>query len=247
MSAVGVAGCFFANGLSFVAIVLALLGVHLPKNADGDGVPAHSVRDRRALWQDFLEGFKYVRGRPRVRFILLCSAVTSLCGAPYLVLIPIFARDVYHWGETGLSIMMGIAGAGAFCGALLLMYLGDFRRKGLFILVSSFAAGLSLIGFALVAQPSIALVLLFVVGFAMVCFFASTNTLLQQLVTDQMRGRVMSIWILTFIGTMPIGSFLAGLVAQHYGAPRALAAGGILIVIFILVVGLRNQLAVKAD
>ena len=155
------------------------------------------------------------------------------------MLVPLYARNVYGWGETGLSLMMGTAGAGALVGALMLAYLGDFRRKGWFALASSLSGGACIVGFAL-ATPATALPLLFGVGFSMVCFFAVSNTLVQQLVTDEMRGRVMSMWVLTFIGTMPVSSFLSGASADHYGPRPTLAACGLVIVLFVLTVALRN-------
>ncbi|MDQ3744140.1 MAG: MFS transporter, partial [Acidobacteriota bacterium] len=199
-----------------------------------------ALTDRRAMWSDLVEGFRYVRGRPRVGTLLLCSAVVSLFGTPYIVLAPLFARNVYGWGETGLSLMMGTAGAGALIGALTLAYLGDFRRKGWFVLASSFSGGTCIVGFALVPQATLALPLFFAVGFSMVSFFAVGNTLMQQLVTDEMRGRVMSMWILTFIGTMPFGSFLSGAAADRYGPRPTLAACGLVIVLFVLTMALRN-------
>ena len=260
MKVFGIAGCFLVNGLSYIAIVAALSQVRFEKNvsesdtgtgaaeeaaavmtAPAENGPARSLKDRRALWQDMIEGFRYVGGRPRVRLIMLCSAVTSLFGAPYLVLIPLFARDVFRWGETGLALMMGTAGAGAFCGALLLTYLGDFKRKGWFMLGSAFAGGVCLINFSLATRPALSLLMLFSVGFSMVSFFATTNTLLQQLVTDKMRGRVMSIWILTFIGTMPFGSFFAGVAAERFGAPWTLATGGLVVAGFIALISLRSE------
>jgi predicted MFS family arabinose efflux permease len=156
------------------------------------------------------------------------------------VLVPLFARNVYGWGETGLSVMMGTAGAGALTGALMLAYLGDFRRKGWFVLGSSFSGGACITGFALMPQPAGGLPLLFGTGFSMVCFFAVGNTLLQQLVTDRMRGRVMSMWILMFIGTMPFGSFLSGRASDLYGPRPTLAACGLVIVAFVVVMALRN-------
>ena len=120
---------------------------------------------------------------------------------------------------------------------MLLAFLGDFKRKGWFVLGSSLAAALCLMGFALSTRADAGLMLVLGIGFGMVCFFASTNTLLQQLVTDGMRGRVMSMWILTFIGTMPIGSFFAGLTAERIGAPLTLAAGGAVIAVFVSVTG----------
>jgi predicted MFS family arabinose efflux permease len=171
----------------------------------------------------------------------MMSAVTSLFGAPYITLIPIFAKNIYQLGATGLAWMMGTAGAGAFAGALLLAYLGDFKRKGWSVLGGSFAFGICLIAFALSTRLWLSLLFLFGVGFSIVTSVAVTNTLLQKLVTDEMRGRVMSMFILTFIGTMPIGNLLGGSVAEHFGAPVTLTAGGTAILIYVSLVALRNK------
>ncbi len=219
----GLAGCFFANGISFIAVVIALNLVHFDKSKEN--LSTHSVRDRRALWRDLIEGFRYVRNRPRVFSLLSISAVTSLFGAPYLTLVPIFARDIFKLGETGLAWMMGIAGAGAFFAALLLAYLGDFQRKGWSVLGGAISFGVCLICFALSTNFKISLIFLFGVGFSIVTSVAVTNTLLQKLVTDQMRGRVMSMFILSFIGTMPIGNLIAGVVSARFGAPVDLGGG----------------------
>src|SRR6266850_3221858 len=122
----GLAGCFFVNGLSFIAVVVSLRMVRFEPGMPKRG-PSHSVKDRRALWRDLLEGFRYVRNRPRVFSLLMISGVNSLFGAPYFALIPIYARDVFHLGAPGLAWLMGTAGAGAFCGAAFLTILGDFR------------------------------------------------------------------------------------------------------------------------
>ncbi len=242
LQAFGLAGCFFANSLSYVAIVAALSLVKFkPKLSNNSATPAAAASEScvaatkasRNIWGDLLEGFRYAGGRPRVRLLLLCSAVVSLFGAPYLVLSPVFANKVFNWGEAGVSLLMGTAGMGAFCGSLLLAFLGDFKRKGLFVLGSGASASLCLTGFSLSQNPAMALPLLFGVGFSMVSFFAVTNTILQQIVTDEMRGRVMSMWILTLIGTMPFGSFIAGVSAERYGAPRTLASGGLIIALFV--------------
>jgi MFS family permease len=235
----GLAGCFFFNGFSFVAVVIALRKIRFDNATKA--AATHSVNDRRALWQDLLAGFKYVRRRPRVFSLLTLSAVTSLFGAPYLTLIPIFARDIFNLGPGGLAWMMGVAGAGAFFGALFLTYLGDLKRKGWLVLGGAFAFGLFVIGFALSTHLMLSLALLFGVGFAIVTSVAMTNTLLQQLVTDKMRGRVMSMFILSFIGTMPIGNLLAGAVSHRYGAPLTLAGGGACIVIYVGAMALRNR------
>jgi predicted MFS family arabinose efflux permease len=130
-----------------------------------------------------------------VSSLLLLAAVNSLFGAPYFTLVPIYARDIFHLGETGLALMMGTAGGGAFLGALLVAYLGDFRRKGWFVLGGAILFGLCITGFALSSRLRLSLLFLFGLGFALVVSVAITNTLLQKLVTDQMRGRVMSMFI----------------------------------------------------
>ena len=234
----GLSGCFFANGLSFIAVVIALIKVQ-PRQAREPA--AHAVSDRKALIQDLLEGFKYVRNRPRVSSLLLLSAVNSFFGAPYFTMVPIYARDIFHLGETGLALMMGTSGAGAFFGALLVAYLGDFRRKGWFVLAGAFVFGMCVMSFGLSVRLSASLISLFWIGFSLVVSVAITNTLLQKLVTDQMRGRVMSMFILSFMGTMPIGNILAGLASQRYGPSRTLAFGGLVVTVVAIMVAIFNE------
>lgn len=234
----GLAGCFFANGLSFIAVVVALWMVRTEHHANA---AAHSVKDRKALWGDLIDGFKYVRNRPRVSSLLLLGAVNSLFGAPYFSMVPIYARDIFRLGETGLALMMGIAGAGAFMGALLVAYLGDFKRKGWFVLGGSIMFGLCITGFALSSRLTLSLLFLFGLGFAVVVSVALTNTLLQKLVTDQMRGRVMSMFILSFMGTMPIGNILAGAASSSFGPQPTLAVGGLVVTIVATGVAIFNK------
>jgi len=228
----GLAGCFYVNGVSFAAVVISLSMVRLDSTTHAVGAPSHSVRDRRALWSDLVEGFRYVRHRPRVWSLLMISSVNSFFGAPYFSMIPIYARDIFHLGATGLAWLMGMAGAGAFCGAALLTVMGDFRRKGWFVLGGSLFFGVGVTAFALSTHLHLSYVFLFCLGFAIVTSVAVTNTLLQKLVTDEMRGRVMSMFILSFIGTMPIGNIIAGSASHRFGAPHTLAVGGLIISLF---------------
>jgi len=222
----GLAGCFYANGFSFIAVVVALWKVRPNQHSN---VNAHSIKDRRALWQDLIEGLRYVRKRPRVSSLLLLSAVNSLFGAPYFSMVPIYARDIFHLGATGLALLMGTAGSGAFLGALLVAYLGDFRRKGWFVLGGATVFGLAIVGFALSTRLMWSLLFLFALGFALVVSIAITNTLLQKLVTDPMRGRVMSMFILSFMGSMPIGNILAGAASNRFGPRVTLSVGGFVV------------------
>jgi MFS family permease len=228
----GLAGCFYVNGLSFAAVVISLRMVRFERDSHAIAAPAHAVNDRRALWKDLVEGFRYVRHRPRVWSLLMISSVNSFFGAPYFSMIPIYARDIFHLGATGLAWLMGMAGAGAFCGAALLTILGDFRRKGWFVLGGSLFFGAGVTAFALSTHLHLTYVFLFCLGFAIVTSVAVTNTLLQKLVTDEMRGRVMSMFILSFIGTMPIGNIIAGWASHRFGAPHTLAVGGVVISLF---------------
>ena len=234
----GLAGCFYANALSFVAVIAALTRVRPMRDPSA---AAHSVRDRRALWRDLIEGFLYVRNRPRVSALLMLSSVSSLFGAPYFTMVPIYARDIFNLGETGLALMMGTAGAGAFMGALLVAYLGDFRRKGWLVLGGAILFGICITNFALSRHLGSSLTFLFGIGFALVVSVATTNTLLQKLVTDQMRGRVMSMFILTFMGTMPIGNIVAGALSNRFGPQLTLAVGGLVVAFFAALVAVFNK------
>lgn len=234
----GLAGCFFANGLSFIAVVAALWMVRMDRRTSSE-VPA--VKERSAIWRDIAEGFVYVRNRPRVSSLLLLAAINSLFGAPYFTLVPIYARDIFHLGATGLALMMGTSGGGAFFGALLVAYLGDFRRKGWFVLGGAILFGICITGFALSSHLMVSLVFLFGVGFALVVSVALTNTLLQKLVTDEMRGRVMSMFILSFMGTIPIGNIAAGTASTHFGPQHTLAVGGLVVTVVATCVSIFNR------
>ena len=236
----GLAGCFFANGLSFVAVVTGLKMVRFERPDKADDAPVRSIKDKGTFVHDLVEGFRYVGGRPRVSMLLMISAVTSMFGAPYIQMTPVFARDVFHRGETGLALLMGTAGAGALCGALFLAYLGDFRHKGWFVLGGDFAFAICLICFSLSTNFAISLGFLFALGFGIVCSVAVSNTLLQKLVTNEMRGRVMSMFMLSFIGAMPIGNLIAGAASHRFGVQHTLAAGGLIIAVFVTIVTLRS-------
>lgn len=234
----GLAGCFFANGISFIAVIVALRMVRL-KTTNGDA--ARSLKDKRAIWRDLIEGFSYVKTRPRVFMLLLISAMTSLFGAPYMALLPLYARDILRIGETGLSLMMGTSGVGAVIGALLLAFLSDFKHKGWVVLGGVFVFAVCLIGFAFATRTWISLILIFGMGFAIISSMSLTNTLLQRLVTDQMRGRVMSMYLFSFVGALPIGNLIAGAASHRFGAPDTLATGGLIVALFASILTIRNR------
>ena len=234
----GLAGCFYVNGLSYIAVVTSLVMVRLNREVPTSGT---SIGPRHRLWHDLLEGVSYVRNRPRVSSLLLLSAANSFFGAPYFAMVPIYARDIFRLGETGLALMMGTAGAGALFGALFIAYLGDFRRKGWAVLGGSITAGMCVTGFALSRSVPFSLFFLFGIGFSIVTSVATTNTSLQKLVTDQMRGRVMSMFMMSFMGTMPIGNIIAGSASNRFGAPLTLATGGAIVTALAIFVTITNK------
>ena len=236
----GLAGCFIANGISFVFVVAAMMMVKFERPGAQNISEPRAKKRREVFTSDLIAGLRYVASRPRVFKLLIISAVTSCFGAPYIFMTPVFARDVFRLGETGLAVLMGMAGAGALFGALFLAYLGDFRRKGWFVLGGDLAFAVCLICFSLSTNLKVSLFFLFALGFGIVCSVAVTNTLLQKLVTDEMRGRVMSMFMLSFIGAMPIGNLIAGAASHRFGVQKTLAAGGLIIAIFVSIVAVRS-------
>jgi len=236
----GLAGCFIANGISFVFVVAAMMMVKFERPDAQNNSEPRAQKRREVFTSDLIAGLRYVASRPRVFKLLIISAVTSCFGAPYIFMTPVFARDVFRLGETGLAVLMGMAGAGALFGALFLAYLGDFRRKGWFVLGGDLAFAVCLICFSLSTNLKVSLFFLFALGFGIVCSVAVTNTLLQKLVTDEMRGRVMSMFMLSFIGAMPIGNLIAGAASHRFGVQKTLAAGGLIIAIFVSIVAARS-------
>ncbi len=225
VGAIGVAGCFYLNAVSFLALIFALCRIRLPR--------VSATPTTNSLWEGFLEGLAYVRTQGRILRLLSIVAAISLFGLPYITLLPIFARDILRCGATGLGYLMASSGLGAVLGALVLARLGNFRYKGALAVLGGMAFGLATFGFALSRTFSSSLLFLCIDGWAMVSSVAVVNTLLQTHVPGHMRGRVMSMYTLSFMGMMPIGNLLMGTLAEWIGAPWALALGGVSITVFV--------------
>lgn len=238
----GAAACFWLNSVSFVAVIVALMAIRFPaKTIAQQAARAAQTLNFAAIWHELRDGFRYVRQRPRIFWLLLIASVNTFFGAAYMSQLPLFARDVWHAGERGLSFLMAASGLGASCGALLLAFAGDFRRKGLAVMIAAFIFGAGVVGFAASPKWQVALIFLFFMGVSGVGAFAVTNTLVQQLVSDEMRGRVMSMLILTFVGVMPFSSLTVGALAKQIGAPLTLALGGLIIMLFASLVATTNR------
>ncbi len=218
ISAVGLAWCYFLNALSYVAVIAGLGMMRLPPF-----VPPEPTTDGL---ERFREGLRYVRGDRRVFALIGAMALISIFGFPFLVLMPVFARDVLAVGAAGLGFLMAATGVGAVLAALGLAAFGPHVRKGALLVWTGPVFGLSIALFALTRWFPLALAILPVSGGAMILNNAVTNTLLQSVVPDGLRGRVMGFFTFVFIGMAPFGAFQAGWLAEHLGAPAAVVIGG---------------------
>ncbi len=216
---VGEGTCFLLNGLSYVAVVLALLAMRL--------APRQPLPHRHPTLHGLKEGFTYAFGFAPVRDILLLLALVSVLGAPYAVLMPVFATKILHGGPHTLGFLMAATGVGAISAALRLAMRPSVLGLGRAIARAALIFGGGLIAFSLSRTLWLSLVLLVVVGFGLMQQLASSNTVLQTIVDDAKRGRVMSFYTMAFMGMVPFGSLLAGTLAGWMGAPRTLTLGGL--------------------
>ena len=219
IAAVGEGICFLLNGLSYLAVIAALLSMKLS--------PVHSGSIKANMLHDFKEGLAYTFGSQPIRSILLLLALTSFMGVPYAVLMPAFARDILHGGPHTLGFLMSATGAGALFGAVYLASRRSIIGLGKIIPITAGIFGMGLIGFSLSRILWLSLLLMFIAGFGIMVQVASSNTLLQTIVNDNMRGRVMSFFAVSFMGMAPFGSLLAGSLAGMMGVANTLMMGGI--------------------
>jgi MFS family permease len=227
IGAVGVAMCFFLNGLSFIAVIAGFLLMRLPPFTRKIEI----VSAREHAW----EGILYSIRHQRVRTILLLFLAIGIFGWSYTVLMPAFARDVLGRGANGYGVLMSASGIGALIGALAVATYGHLFLPRRLALGGVWLFAASLFALALTRNFYVALIFLFVAGFGMLLFFSTSNTVLQTIVPDEMRGRVMGVWSLVFGAMIPLGSLEAGAVANWAGAPFALAFGAIICAVSALV------------
>jgi MFS family permease len=218
VAAVGEGWCFLLNGLSYVAVITGLLMMHVPARPR---TIAH-----RSAWRDTVEGFRFVAHAAPVRALLILLGVISFAGMPYSVLMPVFAQSILHGGARGLGLLMGASGLGALGGALSLVRRQGVRGLGRWVATASAAFGVALVAFSLSRMFWLSAVLLVPVGASMMVEMASSNTLIQAMVPDALRGRVMAVYSMMFMGMAPFGALFAGWMAERLGAPATVAVGG---------------------
>ncbi len=216
---VGEGWCFLLNGLSYLAVIAGLLMMRLPK--------MQSLHDGTPPMEKLREGFRFVRHTKPIRMLLVLLALVSFFALPFSVLMPIFASRILGGGASAYGWLMGMVGFGAMLGALAIAMRQQLRGLGNVVAYAAVGLGVSLVIFSASRWYGVSLAALVLAGFTMMMQFTATNTLIQAMVPDQLRGRVMSIYTMMFLGMMPLGSLLAGAIAERVGAPVTVGLGGI--------------------
>jgi len=220
MAHVGITWCFLLNGLSFIAVMAGLLMMRLPKF-----VPP---KKPHSAGRHILEGFAYVAGHRRVRRLLLLFGVVGIFGWSYSVLLPAYATDILHVGESGYGGLLSANGVGALLGALTVATFGNSVRPRVMILGGLWLFSAMLMLLAVVRWYPLVLACLAVGGWGMLLYFSTTNTLIQSSVSHAMRGRVMGIWALVFGGMLPVGGIESGFLSHAVGVPWTITLGAVI-------------------
>jgi len=223
ISTIGEGLCFLINAISYIAVIAALLLMRISPHLNNN-------RKEKVL-EGLMEGIKYAYNFKPIRALLLLIGLVSLTGMPYTVLMPVFARDILHGNSHTLGFLFGAVGCGALIGAIYLASRNSVLGLGRWIAIATSIFSLGLLFFSFSRNIYLSIILMLFTGFGMMMQMASTNTLLQTLVDDDKRGRVMSLYVMAFMGTAPFGSFMAGTLASTIGAPNTVLSSGIICLI----------------
>jgi MFS transporter, DHA1 family, staphyloferrin A biosynthesis exporter len=227
----GAAGNFLVQGAAYVVVLLMIQSMSV--------APTPAQARRSSALASLKEGFAYVRSTPTVLALMILAYVPRVFAVPYQTLMPVFQKDVLHVGPEGLGMLMAAPGLGAVLAVLALASISNrMKRQGLMLVGSTIMLGLSLILFSQTTSFVFALLVLVIAGAFQMVFLASTSTMLQLIVPDELRGRVMSLYMLDR-GLMPAGALFAGVVAYLVGAPLAVTSMGVIVVLLTLIVAWR--------
>ena len=219
---IGEGWCFFLNGVSFLAVIIALMAMRI--------TPVERKPSTESPWRSLLQGFRFAMSDLPIRSALLLLSWLSLLGLQYSVFLPIFANEILHGGgPRGLGLLMSSAGVGAVVGALHFAARTEFKGLARWIAATATMCGIGLIVFSESRVFWVSMLVLFVVGFSATVQMAATNTIIQRRVPDELRGRIMAVYATMFMGVQPIGALIAGGVAKRIGAPHTLAVFGSLV------------------
>ncbi len=216
---VGEGWCFLLNGVSYLAVIAGLFMMRIDRS--------RPVHDGSAPLEKLREGFRFARQTKPIRALLELVAIVSFMALPFSVVMPIFAVQILHGGASAYGALMGAVGVGAMFGALAIAMREQLRGLGKVVAWAATGLGASLVLFSASHWYWISFTILIVSGFTMMMQFTATNTLIQAMVPDQLRGRVMSMYAMMFLGMSPIGSLIAGALADRIGAPVTVAIGGL--------------------
>jgi MFS family permease len=214
MALFGVAGNFFLNGFSFLAVLWALLRIDYP---------AEKLSRHESMWRSLHSGFAYLRGERQMRVLLWMTAVVSFLGIPFLTFVPYFAKDQLHAGESGLGWLMACSGLGAVLGATTVAARGVIRHRGRVLTVCGVIFFLAIIGFSYSRRFALSECLAFCEGYNGILMISCFNVSIQHLSSDEMRGRIMSIYTTSFLGLPPLGALLAGELSRYISTGLALS------------------------
>jgi MFS family permease len=218
LAALGASWCFALNAVSFLAVLVSLGLMNVPPYVGAAATESPLAQMR--------EGVVYIWHHPFVRTLIALVAVSNMFALGYLALLPAFAQDVLHVGTVGYGFMTTAIGVGALAGALMLASLGDYQRKGLMLTAGNLLFPVMVIALSLSKSFHLTIGFLTVAGLGFMTQNATANTLVQTTVPDSLRGRVMSVYMMVFQGFFPIGSLIAGAVAEGFGVPVGAAFGG---------------------
>jgi MFS family permease len=221
IAAFGEGWCFAVDAISYIAVIGSIVAMRVPPRARHEAAEMH-------LLDELHHGWKYVLHSVPIRSALLLVAIISMAGTPYTVLMPAIAAQVLHGGPNTLGLLMTATGVGALSGALYLAQRETVLGLGRIIMWASAVFGVGLVIFSVTTSLWPALLVLAIAGCGFMIHLAATNTILQTIVEERLRGRVMSFYTMAFFGTVPIGSLLGGVIADRYGAMTTVLVSGII-------------------
>lgn len=220
LTSLGVAWCFGLNGLSFVAVIFSLLMIR----------PSFTPqKSSETMMESMKKGFSFVREQPAMESLIFLAFAMTLLAFPLITFLPVFAKEVFHGGPEVYTGFLVCSGAGSILGALIVAALGKFKKQGQTALFMLVALGVMICGFSLSRNIYLSCAFVFFAGSLLLGVFATISSLVQAITTDQMRGRVMSVYNVAFRGGMPFGSLIVGALIKGFTAPRVLATNGVLL------------------
>lgn len=229
--------CFLINGISFMAVIASLMSMRVK--------PSNVYHRKATILQELVQGLRYSYNNKTIRYLLLLISAVGFIGLPFQVFMPVFARDILHGNSQLLGFLTGSLGAGALVGAFYLASRKSIKNLPVIILISSTLFGIGLFSFSLSTYVAVSLTVIFITGFGMIVLFASTNTLLQHIVDEDKRGRVLALYGLSFMGITPLGSLLLGSVSPSIGVQYTLAISGMLCLLAAVLFGRKYKLVAQ--